>query len=57
MNLLKTSFLRYWASRAELFGQKLEPKPSQNEPSLNSDTTLVNTYILRIFTYKMKNMA
>ena len=30
-------------SRAELFGQKLEPKPSQNEPSLGSDTTLVIT--------------
>ena len=46
MNLLKTSFLRYWASRAELFCQKLELKPSQNEPSLNSDTTLVFTIFL-----------
>ena len=30
-------------SRAELFGQKLEAKPSQNEPSLGSDTTVLGT--------------
>ena len=28
-------------SRAELFGQKLEPKTSRAEPSLGSDTTLL----------------
>ena len=28
-------------SRAELFDQKLEPKPSQTEPSLGSGATLV----------------
>ena len=39
-NFLKTSFLGYWASRAELFGQKLKSKTSQNKPSLGSDTTL-----------------
>ena len=32
-------------SRAELFGQKLEPKTSQNEPSLGSDATLLATHI------------
>ena len=30
-------------SRAELFDQKLEPKPSQTEPSLGSGATLIIT--------------
>ena len=29
-------------SRVELFDQKLEPNPSQTEPSLGSGATLVN---------------
>ena len=34
------SFWKNWASRAELFDQKLEPNPSQTEPSLGSGATL-----------------
>lgn len=43
---LKTKNLKNRASRAELFRQKLEPKPSQNEPSLDSDTSLVISHTL-----------
>ena len=34
-------------SQAELFDQKLEPKQSQTEPSLDSDTTLLITQLLK----------
>ena len=44
-NFHKPSFLKRRASRAELFDQKLEPKPSQTEPSLDSDTTLLFTIL------------
>ena len=37
----------FWdIGRAELFGQKLEPKTSQNEQSLGLDTTLINRYLI-----------
>ena len=39
----KTSFLKNWASRAELFDQKLEPKTELSEPSLGSGATLIPT--------------
>ena len=39
-----TSFWKNWASQAELFDQKLEPKPSQTEPKprLGSNTSSYN---------------
>ena len=60
----KARFTRFWQtelfekqskpSRAELFCQKLEPKPSQTEPSLGSDTSLEKTQSQRLKQTKNK---
>ena len=50
------SFLEGMASRAELFTQKLEPKPSRAEPSFGSDPTLLgSTFIkgVRVLTHRL----
>ena len=49
----KTSFLKDWVSRAQLFDQMLEPNPSQTEPSLGSGATLMNVYLVKYLPTKI----